>query len=230
MTFENYRAVGSRCAVDLDWFGCLGLDLRIILLGLQSCLGITPRKLCIVRLARQLVGRGTFQRRTREALAPLEVDCSSLMVYLYGQLGIDIPRLAIDQRDFGEPVDMYNVEAGDLLFTSGPYSYYDHDPGDDVGHVGLYTGQGTVIHAVNDEPAIREDRLRAFFDHERVARGAVRILPPSEKLLTLILPEDSEIRWSREVVRLLSTKMDLLEQLVEAQAKPLLLPVKPPYD
>lgn len=69
-----------------------------------------------------------------------EVDCSAFTVAVYGELGIELPRVSYDQAEVGEKVD----------YTPGDYSNL--LPGDlvimnDYGHCGIYAGGGMVIHA-----------------------------------------------------------------------------------
>jgi cell wall-associated NlpC family hydrolase len=62
-------------------------------------------------------------------------DCSGLVAYVYGRLGISLPHNAAAQYGFGRPVDAGHLKPGDLLFFHG------------LGHVGLYIGRGRMIHA-----------------------------------------------------------------------------------
>jgi len=70
-------------------------------------------------------------------------DCSSFTRYVWFQAtGITLPRVASDQAAAVTRVSLSELRAGDLLFF--------HDPRDRPGffhHVGLYDGQGNIIHA-----------------------------------------------------------------------------------
>lgn len=71
-------------------------------------------------------------------------DCSSLVQAAYAAAGITIPRVTYDQvADSGPtvPLDRSAWRAGDLLFAAA-----DGTP-DNPGHVGLYIGDGKVLHA-----------------------------------------------------------------------------------
>ncbi len=65
-------------------------------------------------------------------------DCSGLVQYVYKNLGIDLPRVSQQQVLTGTPVAREELIAGDLVFFS--------DNGD-VHHVGIYVGDGIMIHA-----------------------------------------------------------------------------------
>jgi len=62
-------------------------------------------------------------------------DCSGLVAYVYGRLGIALPHNAAAQFGYGRPVDQGHLKPGDLVFFHG------------LGHVGLYIGHGRMIHA-----------------------------------------------------------------------------------
>lgn len=69
------------------------------------------------------------------ASGPDTFDCSGLMQWAYQQVGIDIPRTSQDQETSGDRVALDALQPGDLVFFSNGE------------HVGMYTGDGTVIHA-----------------------------------------------------------------------------------
>ena len=64
-------------------------------------------------------------------------DCSGLVMYCYAQLGISLPHYSGYQQNMGRPVFMDALIPGDLVFKGYPVSH----------HVGMYAGNGTVIHA-----------------------------------------------------------------------------------
>jgi cell wall-associated NlpC family hydrolase len=62
-------------------------------------------------------------------------DCSGLVRWAYGRVGIDLPHSSYALWASGRPVERARVEAGDVLVFSG------------IGHVGLYLGRGRMVHA-----------------------------------------------------------------------------------
>jgi cell wall-associated NlpC family hydrolase len=68
-------------------------------------------------------------------------DCSGLVWWVYQQLGIDIPRDGTAQQAATTPIDAGQLRPGDLVFFS-----YD-GPGGWVYHVGIYAGNGLMLHA-----------------------------------------------------------------------------------
>jgi peptidoglycan DL-endopeptidase CwlO len=62
-------------------------------------------------------------------------DCSGLVRWAYGQVGIDLPHSSYALYGEGRRVSSSNLEPGDILFFEG------------LGHVGLYLGRGRMVHA-----------------------------------------------------------------------------------
>ena len=62
-------------------------------------------------------------------------DCSGLVRWAYGRVGIDLPHSSYALYGQGRRVSAGNLERGDILFFEG------------LGHVGLYLGQGRMVHA-----------------------------------------------------------------------------------
>ena len=74
-------------------------------------------------------------------------DCSGLVRYVYGKVGIDLPHHAASQYGRGRRVPRGSLRAGDLVFFSG------------LGHVGIYAGGGKFIHAPRRGTTVRWSRL-----------------------------------------------------------------------
>jgi cell wall-associated NlpC family hydrolase len=62
-------------------------------------------------------------------------DCSGLVYWAYGRLGIEVPHSSYALYELGRRVRRSRLKAGDVLFFSG------------LGHVGLYLGRGRMVHA-----------------------------------------------------------------------------------
>jgi cell wall-associated NlpC family hydrolase len=85
--------------------------------------------------------------------SPSGFDCSGLVMYVYAQLGVSLPHNAATQYSVLPHVPLSDLEPGDLVFFNG------------LSHVGIYVGNGTMIHAphtgtvvqfgsINDEGSI----------------------------------------------------------------------------
>lgn len=78
-------------------------------------------------------------------------DCSGLVQYVYGQLGIDLPRTSQQQATVGTPVaGLADARPGDLVFFAGS----DGTP-KSPGHVGIYVGNGQMIDAPYTGASVR---------------------------------------------------------------------------
>jgi len=93
-----------------------------------------------------------------ELEAPL--DCSGLVMAVYRLNGLNVPRTSEQQYDNGSPVDMNELDKGDLVFfaTSGNGR---------VSHVGIYVGDGKFIHAPGRGKTICADSLSNSYYRER---------------------------------------------------------------
>ncbi|RXT09138.1 NlpC/P60 family protein [Ammoniphilus sp. CFH 90114] len=97
-------------------------------------------------------------------------DCSSYTQYLYGQQGIRLPRTARAQATRGSYVKVANLRPGDLLFFSVPGRFSSDRT---VGHVGIYMGNGRMIHAAPPRVAIINVANSSYW--KRVYLGARRV-------------------------------------------------------
>lgn len=93
-------------------------------------------------------------------------DCSGFVQYVFGQVGIALPRTAAAQYGVGEHVKSQRIAPGDLVFF--------RTEGRRVSHVGVATGDGGFIHAPNARSRVRIDRLDDTYWSKRYA-GARRI-------------------------------------------------------
>jgi hypothetical protein len=86
-----------------------------------------------------------------------------------------------------------------VIFCSGRIDYFDTDPDQGVGHVGLATDAGTVIHAANRHLGVVEVPSQAFLGQPEDFRGAKRIVPRSARIVTLRTPKGRELEISDDV-------------------------------
>lgn len=69
-------------------------------------------------------------------------DCSSFTKYIFNKYGITLPRTSVAQSKVGKAVSKANLQVGDLLF----FSSGSRATGKNVTHVGVYAGNGKVLH------------------------------------------------------------------------------------
>ena len=93
--------------------------------------------------------------------SPSGFDCSGLTMYVYAQLGVSLPHNAAAQYGMGTPVPRDALEPGDLVFFDG------------LGHVGMYVGGGSFIHAPHTGTVVQISSLSGWYSDNYV--GARRI-------------------------------------------------------
>jgi len=186
----KYRAVGNRCAVYLQSLKLPIPDAEALLILEDR--GFKVLEVNLIALARQCIKISTYHRGAKFTEAPIIVDCSSFIKWLYGQQGIWLPRRSIQQREFGVSVPINKIYKGDVVFVSGLIDYYYNDPSNGVGHVGIATGEGTIIHVANREANIIESSLENFASKTKF-RGIKRYVPKDKIVLTLEIPVEQEV-------------------------------------
>ena len=67
-------------------------------------------------------------------------DCSGFVKGVYAAFGINLPRTSSEQRSVGYAVSLSEIQTGDIVCYSG--------------HVGIYAGNNTLIHASNEKTGI----------------------------------------------------------------------------
>ena len=116
------------------------------------------------------------------------LDCSGFTQLVYSRMGYRIPRVSKDQSRVGEIVVATNLQVGDLLFfdtmsknganiTVKNIDLKDYFESDDyrpkdVSHVGIYIGNGKMIHAASGDGKVvisdlSENYYRKRFLHAR---------------------------------------------------------------
>ena len=84
---------------------------------------------------------------------PEGFDCSGFVQYLYGQLGVSLPRTASDQFEVGREIDVQRLAPGDLVFF--------RTDGRRVTHVGVAVGAVAFTHAPNTRSRLPREPLDA---------------------------------------------------------------------
>lgn len=81
------------------------------------------------------------------AVGPSSFDCSGFTGYVFKHVGISLPRVTYDQQNCGVPVSRGNLQPGDLILT--------RISGRGPEHVGIYVGNGKMIHAANPAEGVK---------------------------------------------------------------------------
>jgi peptidoglycan DL-endopeptidase CwlO len=77
-------------------------------------------------------------------------DCSGLVMYVFAQIGVQLPHFAAGQYGYGTPVPRDQLQPGDLVFFDG------------LSHVGIYIGNGQMVHAPQTGDVVKISPLSEF--------------------------------------------------------------------
>ena len=97
--------------------------------------------------------------------SPSGFDCSGLVQYVCRANGISVNRVAADQRNNGTYVSRENLQPGDLVFFAN---------GGGIHHVGIYIGNGNMIHAPQTGDVVKISSINTEYRISQYA-GAVRV-------------------------------------------------------
>ncbi|MER6328225.1 NlpC/P60 family protein [Streptomyces sp. NPDC001034] len=82
------------------------------------------------------------------ATGPSSYDCSGLTSWAYAQAGVSLPRTSEAQSGIGTRLTRSQLQVGDLVFFFN-----------DLHHVGLYAGNGQVLHAPRTGTVVRYESM-----------------------------------------------------------------------
>ncbi len=115
-----------------------------------------PNRKEIVQYAKSFVGSPyRFGGSTRKGF-----DCSGLVMTVFRQFDIALPRRSLDQSRVGTPIDRAHIKPADLVF----FKTSSRNP---VTHVGIYIGGGKFIHASTSARRVRVDELDSRYFKRR---------------------------------------------------------------
>lgn len=107
----------------------------------------------IVSFAKQYLGyRYVYGGTTPSA----GFDCSGFIYYIYRSCGYSISRSLSAQASTGTAVSKSELQAGDIVFFNNTSSGA-------LGHVGIYIGNGTMIHAANSKRGVVTDTINSGY-------------------------------------------------------------------
>lgn len=144
----------ERAALDADEGGSTSFDPGEIAPGEASA-----KALAAIKYATSKVGKSQY---VWGASGPNSFDCSGLMLAAYRSVGISLPHSSRAMSSRGRAVSRADLKPGDLIFWYSP-----------VHHVGMYIGNGKIVHARN----VRSDLvIQSLSSYPAPWAGARRIL------------------------------------------------------
>ncbi len=103
---------------------------------------ISNKSTQVVNFAKSLLGKDY----SYGGVGPNSFDCSGFTKYVYNNFGISLSHSASAQANVGRTISKSDLQLGDMVFfTQG---------GSSIGHVGIYIGNNSFIHAANPQKGV----------------------------------------------------------------------------
>ena len=110
---------------------------------LENGTGISDTRVSLVQYALQFVGNRYVWGGTSLTNG---IDCSGFTMQIYARYGISLPHHAASQPGYGTRISASDAQPGDLFF---------YGSGSTISHVGIYIGNGQIVHASNARTGIK---------------------------------------------------------------------------
>lgn len=105
--------------------------------------GVSDVRVSLVQYALQFVGNPYVWGGTSLTGG---IDCSGFTMQVYAHYGIGLPHHAASQPGYGKRISASEARPGDLFF---------YGSGSRISHVGIYIGNGQIVHASNARTGIK---------------------------------------------------------------------------
>ena len=165
-----------------------------------------PREVFLTK-AREVIGVPYVRGASVTYDAPRAFDCSSLVAYCASCAGVSVPRMSIDQYVFSAPIEKEELQVGDLIFSNtGEGRIYTESiewqkgtsVPQGVDHVGIYIGEGKVLHAQLGRGVVSEDISSSERFKNCVGYG--RIFDSHKRIVATIPDERLDLRMGADLV------------------------------
>jgi len=127
----------------------------------------TPSKKSLEKMVKDLQGSPYVWAEE----GPNNFDCSGFTYYMYGSMGINIPRVAREQAKVGKKISMKELRYGDLIFFATSNNKHK------ITHVGMYLGDGWFTHASTIKNEVVYSNLFTSPYYKKRLRVCRRYLP-----------------------------------------------------
>jgi cell wall-associated NlpC family hydrolase len=171
----GYAEKVTRTAVGLDWSLVVASDGKTGYVATRylSTQKPAPKVSAADRLRAKVVALAKQQLGVRyvlnQASPSVGFDCSGLVWYVYRQVGIAVPRTSWEYARFGKSVKLSEIKPGDVVLWD-----LKKDGIQRVDHVGIYVGNGMMIHAAGGGKDVRYQRISTY---SLTFLGVRRIIP-----------------------------------------------------
>jgi len=114
---------------------------------------------------------------------PYNFDCSGYTYYMYGSMGINIPRVARNQAKEGKRIEFEDLQYGDLIFFATS-----KNSSKKITHVGMYLGEGWFTHASTKKHEVIYSNLFTSPYYKKRLRVCRRYLPTTTTKVATVTP------------------------------------------
>jgi len=167
----------------------------------------TPSKKNLEKMVKQLQGSPYVWAEE----GPTAFDCSGFTYYMYGSMGIELPRTARAQAKVGRRISSSQLQYGDLIFFA-TNKHKKHK----ITHVGMYLGNGWFTHASTVKHEVIYSNLFKSKYYKHKLRICRRYLPETKH--TFLTSKQSTI-W--EQLQTLDTKYPKKAIVIQASKEQL---------
>lgn len=119
------------------------LDTAITMTELLYGEGVSDVRVELCQYAKQFIGNPYVWGGTSLTKG---ADCSGFTLSVFKKYGMKLPHYSVSQSQMGTKVSLSEAKAGDLVFYA---------KGNTVNHVGIYLGNGQVVHASSPRTGIK---------------------------------------------------------------------------
>ena len=158
----------------------------------------TPTKKNLEKMVKKLKGSPYVWAEE----GPNQFDCSGYTYYMYGSMGIDLPRTAREQAKVGKYIKPSQLKYGDLIFFDTTKRRNGK-----ITHVGMYLGNGWFTHASTTKNEVVYSNLRTSPYYKKRLRICRRYLPEG-KADTLAQTSPGTTLWKAKAFQALKQKTD----------------------
>ncbi len=185
-------------------------DIRAILeRGGYAYVHQSPREI-VQELLETCVGKAYRNPSAMRHDAPNSFSCSSLVSYLFAKAGIWMPSLSIDKLLYGREMVQKDLRFGDLVFSNTQEGHIytkgiEYQTGMDfpagVDHVGIFLGEGRVIHASKATNGVAIESLASAKQFANIV-GFRRMVDDIDepRYIVTISPERLDLRRSHDLI------------------------------
>jgi len=151
---------------------------------------------------------------------PNKFDCSGFTYYLYGSMGIDIPRVARNQAKVGKRISVKELQYGDLIFFAT-----NRHSSRKITHVGMYLGDGWFTHASTVKNEVVYSNLFTSPYYKKRLRICRRYLPQKPAVKVAV---KAPIPWKEQKTTPTQTALPAQERKAEPETRNKAIVIKAP--